>query len=165
MNRYRILEWICRWVAGGAFIYAALSKITVPCELAMDVYQYQMAPAMLINLVAIILPSVELIFGLALIMGIAPRGAAAGISIVLSIFIVLLTVNIIRGVDFECGCFGSAERDLCQKIASFFKAANPGMDRITFVRIRTACDVVRDIVLLAAAWISLKLLNRRLRTD
>ena len=75
MNKLRILEWICRWIAGGAFIYAAAAKITVPCELAMDVYQYQMAPAMLINLVAIILPSVELVFGLALIIALAVRSS------------------------------------------------------------------------------------------
>ncbi|MBN1879309.1 DoxX family membrane protein [bacterium] len=163
MNKLRLLEWVCRWIAGGTFIFAAMSKIMVPCELSMDVYHYQMAPGFMINIVAIVLPAVELVLGTALITGFAPRGAALGISVILFFFIIMLTINIIRGVDFECGCFGNPETDICQKIANFFKFDHPDMDRITFVRIRTACDVVRDILLLVAAWASLSLLNRRLR--
>ena len=162
MNKLRIIEWVFRWIAGGAFIYAATTKILVPCELAMDIYHYQMAPGVLINIGAIILPIVELVFGLALILGIAPRGAAMGISLTLTIFILLLSVNIVRGIDFECGCFGDIDTDICHLIAQKIQAGYPEMDRITFVRIRTACDVSRDILLLIASWSSLILMNRRL---
>ncbi len=161
MNKARFLEWFCRWIAGGAFIYAAFTKILVPCELAMDIYQYQLAPEALINIVAILLPTAELLFGFSLITGIAPRGAALGISLILFFFILLLSVNIIRGIDFECGCFGDIEKDICQRIALKFKASDPTMDQITFVRIRTGCDVIRDILLLVITWTSLVLINRR----
>ena len=54
---------------------------------------------------AIILPFVELIAGLALIIGIYPRSAALIINAMLLVFIVSLTINIIRGHEFDCGCF------------------------------------------------------------
>jgi len=163
MNSLRILEWILRWIAGLAFVYAATTKILVPCELAMDIYQYHLAPPTLINIGAILLPTVELILGFCLIVGIAPRGAALGISLILIVFIILLSINIVRGIDFECGCFGDIETDFCHHIALKIKANQPDMDQITFVRIRTFCDVLRDILLLVISWSSLILMNRRLK--
>jgi len=158
----RILEWLFRLIVGGAFIYAAISKILVPCELAMDMYLFQIAPAYLLNIGAIILPYVELIFGTCLIIGIAPRGAAMGLSLILVLFIVLLSVNVIRGIDFECGCFGDTEKDICNKIALKIKGDNPDMDRVTFVRIRTSCDIIRDIILLFCSIFAQILIHRRL---
>lgn len=157
----RVLEWLLRWIAGGAFIYAACAKILVPCELAMDIYHYDMAPGALINIGAIILPYVELVLGACLIAGIAPRGAALGITVILILFIIILTINMVRGIEFECGCFGSVETDPCQKVAQKFQAANPDMDRVTFVRIRTACDIVRDIILVACSIFAFLLIDRR----
>ena len=157
----RVLEWICRLIVGGVFIYAAVSKILVPCELAKDMYLYHIAPGSLINIGAIILPYVEIILGICLIAGIAPRGSALGLSLVLLFFIVLLSVNLIRGVDFECGCFGDPETDICNVISLKYKDANPDIDRITFVRVRTACDIVRDIILLGFSGLGLGLIIRR----
>lgn len=158
----RVLEWCFRLIAGGAFIYAAITKIAVPCELAMDMYQYHLAPGVLINTGAIILPYVELILGVCLIAGIAPRGAALGISLVLLFFIILLSINTVRGIDFECGCFGDPDGDICNRIALKLQADNPDMDRITFVRIRTCCDIFRDILLLICSGMAFILIHRRL---
>ncbi|MBN1295945.1 hypothetical protein JXA80_04135 [bacterium] len=160
----RLCEWCLRWIAGSAFIYAAAMKILVPCELAMDIYHYEIAPAALINIGAILLPYVELILGGCLIFGIAPRGAALGISLILGFFIIILSINMIRGVDFECGCFGKAETDLCNRIALEIQRQHPEMDRITFVRVRTGCDVIRDIILIACSTLALVMMQRRLRT-
>ncbi|HPQ39083.1 MAG TPA: MauE/DoxX family redox-associated membrane protein [bacterium] len=161
----RVLEWFLRWIAGGAFVYAATAKILVPCELAMDIYQYQMAPGVLINIGAIILPYVELILGICLIAGLAPRGAALGITVILLFFMVILSVNLIRGIEFECGCFGDVENDICQKVALSFQADHPDMDRVTFVRIRTGCDIVRDLILVACSLGALLLMQRRMNNS
>jgi cytochrome bd-type quinol oxidase subunit 2 len=73
------------------------------------VYGYNLFPEVLINLIAIFLPFVELISGLSLLIGIYPRSAALIINGLLLAFILILTINIIRGHEFDCGCF-SAEK-------------------------------------------------------
>ena len=60
---------------------------------------------MLINLIAIIVPFLELVAGLALIIGFYPRSAAIIVNAMLLVFITALSINLIRGHEFDCGCF------------------------------------------------------------
>ena len=99
------IELAARWFLGATFIYASYSKILAPAVFAKIIYGYALFPAMLINLLAIILPFVELIAGLALIVGFYPRSAALIVNAMLLAFIISLSINIIRGHEFDCGCF------------------------------------------------------------
>lgn len=101
----RWVELAARWILGATFIYASYSKILAPAVFAKIIFGYGLFPASLINLAAIILPFVELIAGLALIIGFYPRSAALIINALLLVFIVSLSINIIRGHEFDCGCF------------------------------------------------------------
>ncbi len=98
-------ELAARCFLGATFIYASYSKILAPAVFAKIIYGYDLFPAMLINLFAIIIPFVELIAGLALVIGFYPRSAALIINAMLLAFIVSLSINIIRGHEFDCGCF------------------------------------------------------------
>ena len=99
------MELFARWILGATFIYASHSKILAPAGFAKIIYGYDLFPAMLINLLAIILPFVELIAGMALIFGFYPRSAALIINAMLLAFIISLSINVIRGHEFDCGCF------------------------------------------------------------
>jgi uncharacterized membrane protein YphA (DoxX/SURF4 family) len=99
------IELAARWVLGATFIYASYSKILAPAAFAKIIYGYDLFPAALINLLAIILPFVELIAGMALIFGFYPRSAVLIVNVLLLAFIVSLSINIIRGHEFDCGCF------------------------------------------------------------
>lgn len=99
------IELVARWVLGVTFIYASYSKILAPAAFAKIIYGYDLFPAVLINLTAIILPFIELFTGLALIIGFYPRSAALIVNGMLLVFIVSLSINIIRGHEFDCGCF------------------------------------------------------------
>ena len=99
------VELAARWFLGATFIYASYSKILEPAVFAKIIYGYDLFPAMLINLFAITLPFIELIAGLALIIGVYPRSAALIINGMLLAFIISLSINIIRGHEFDCGCF------------------------------------------------------------
>jgi uncharacterized membrane protein YphA (DoxX/SURF4 family) len=101
----RWLELVSRWVLGLVFIYAGSGKILSPAVFAKALYGYGLFPAWLINPIAIILPFVELVAGLALIVGIYPRSAVSIVNALLAAFIVLLSINLIRGHEFNCGCF------------------------------------------------------------
>jgi len=99
------IELAARWVLGATFIYASYSKILAPAAFAKIIYGYDLFPATLINLLAIILPFVELIAGMALIFGFYPRSAVLIVNVLLLAFIFSLSINIIRGHEFDCGCF------------------------------------------------------------
>jgi uncharacterized membrane protein YphA (DoxX/SURF4 family) len=103
------IELAARWILGLTFIYASFHKILRPAEFAKIVYGYDLFPYVLINLIAIIIPFLELVAGLALIIGFYPRSAAIVINALLLAFITALTINLIRGHEFDCGCFPTAQ--------------------------------------------------------
>ena len=98
---------MARWILGLTFIYASYHKIIAPGEFAKLVYGYGLFPNELINLIAIILPFVELFTGLLLISGAFIRTATLMIIALLILFIVFITINLIRGYEFDCGCFAA----------------------------------------------------------
>jgi putative oxidoreductase len=103
----RFFHLTTRLILGITFIYASWSKIVSPAEFAKILYGYSLLPAEIINLVAIVLPFVELVCGLALVSGIYTRSSTLIIVFLLLIFIVALSTNLIRGHEFDCGCFSS----------------------------------------------------------
>ena len=99
------LEMAARLILGAIFIYASYHKIIDPAAFAKIVYGYDLFPPATINLIAIIIPFVELITGAALIIGIYSQSAALIINAMLLFFILIISVNLIRGHEFDCGCF------------------------------------------------------------
>ena len=103
-------ELVARWVLGTAFIYASYHKIMDPAQFAKVIYGYYLFPLFSINSIAIVLPFLELFCGLALVLGIYPRSAALIINFLLIAFILALSLNLIRGQEFDCGCFSFSDR-------------------------------------------------------
>ncbi len=101
---------IIRLIIGVMFIYASYDKITTPAEFARIIYNYHLLPGELVNLAALIMPWMELICGIALIAGIYRRGSIVIINLMLVIFAVAIAINLIRGVNLECGCFSVSSR-------------------------------------------------------
>jgi uncharacterized membrane protein YphA (DoxX/SURF4 family) len=103
------IELAARWILGLTFIYASYHKIVSPADFANIVYGYDLFPEIFIHLIAIVIPFLELIAGFALIIGFYPRSAAIIINGLLLVFITVLTINLIRGHEFDCGCFSAAQ--------------------------------------------------------
>ena len=103
----RMIEMTARLLLGIILIYASYHKILAPEEFAKIVYGYGLFPSVTINLIAIIIPFIELVTGIALIIGIYTRPAAIIVIGMLSAFIIAISINIIRGHEFDCGCFSS----------------------------------------------------------
>lgn len=112
------VELAARWILGITFIYASYDKILAPADFAKIIYGYDLFPHDFINLIAIILPFIEIISGLVLILGIYPRSAVLIINGMLLAFIVVLSINLVRGHEFECGCFSV-------KKAGYLSSAEP----------------------------------------
>ena len=99
------LTLLCRLVFGGIFMYAALDKMTHPDQFARIVFNYHLLPGPIINIVALVLPVSEFLAGIMLISGTLYPGARNYLIILLLAFMIAIGVNVIRGVDLECGCF------------------------------------------------------------
>ena len=94
-------------IAGLIFAAASLHKIAQPLQFAHIIENYRILPALLVNPAAIVLPWVELTCGLLLIGGILREASASVLFVLAGIFILAVGFNLIRGVQFDCGCFGS----------------------------------------------------------
>jgi uncharacterized membrane protein YphA (DoxX/SURF4 family) len=108
----RILEFSLGILLGAVFLYASFDKILKPADFARIIYHYQLVgPSrelgpMLANLVAVTLPWVEVVVGLALATGFWRREAAAVAAILLVVFLGAVGSALWRGIDIEnCGCF------------------------------------------------------------
>lgn len=97
-----------RLILGAVFIYASIDKIAHPEAFAKAVYNYQILPDILINLMAIILPWLELILGLFLFIGLFREGSVCIVTILLAGFLAAMIFNLARSLDIHCGCFSTS---------------------------------------------------------
>lgn len=98
---------VFRLVLGVSFIMASMSKIPYPAEFSENVAGFQMVPFLGVNFWSLVMPWMELIAGLFLILGIRTRAASSIIGGLLVLFIVGLTLNLIKDAPINCGCFES----------------------------------------------------------
>jgi hypothetical protein len=68
-------------------------------------------PGFAINALALVMPWLELLCGIALILGIWRRPAAAIIGAMLVVFIVAISINLGRDNAVNCGCFDITAAD------------------------------------------------------
>lgn len=101
----QFFELFFRLILGGIFIYASIHKIMEPAPFAKTIYGYYLFPDSSINLIAITLPYIEFLCGLFLLAGIFPVSASVIITGMLAAFMVAISINLIRGHEFDCGCF------------------------------------------------------------
>ena len=103
MSEYLSLAF--RIYIGWLFIYASLTKIPDPAVFAESVAAYRIMPYWGINLVAIILPMLELISGFFLILGLRTKATASILCGLLFMYTIFTVVNVLRGSPITCGCY------------------------------------------------------------
>jgi uncharacterized membrane protein YphA (DoxX/SURF4 family) len=94
---------------GVFFVAAALPKIADPPSFAHMIYNYRLLPGPLVNPASLVMPWAELLLGVALVCGIWRRTAASLVGALLLVFIVAISVNLLRGNAIDCGCFDVAD--------------------------------------------------------
>lgn len=104
-----VLAWAglaARLVTGGVWIVAGALKITEPDASIAAVRAYQLLPSSVAEVVGVALPAVELVVGLALVVGVLTRGAAVMSAVLFAAFVVGIASVWARGIEIDCGCFG-----------------------------------------------------------
>jgi uncharacterized membrane protein YphA (DoxX/SURF4 family) len=112
---------IFRLVLGATFIYASLDKIAHPEQFAKIVYNYKILPGSLINIFAVTLPWVEFLAGCLLILGVFTESASLLLSFLLVIFVIAISINLLRGVNLNCGCFSTNPAGKKEGVSLLFK--------------------------------------------
>jgi uncharacterized membrane protein YphA (DoxX/SURF4 family) len=107
--RHPIGVRVCRVALGVLFVWAGLAKLGDPLSFAEQVHNFRLVPVALENLVAMTLPWIELLAGLALMTRVQARAGAATASILMAAFTLGVAIAFARGLDVECGCFGTAD--------------------------------------------------------
>jgi uncharacterized membrane protein YphA (DoxX/SURF4 family) len=102
----------CRLILAIIFFYASIEKIADPGEFAVAIYNYQLLPDIAVNVLAVILPWLEIIIATCLLTGFYVRGAALISSALFLTFATALTINLLRGLDISCGCFGASSGNI-----------------------------------------------------
>lgn len=103
------LTMFSRLFIGGMLIYASFYKIIEPASFAKSIWYYHLVPGFLINLMALILPWLELLCGIGLILGILYDGSRLWSALMMVVFIIALASTIYRGIDIDCGCFKASQ--------------------------------------------------------
>jgi len=102
---------ILRVILGAIFMYAAWTKLREPWALfAISIDSYQVLPLWAVEFIARTLPWLELLLGALLIAGIWRGVAAAAATLLLGVFFGLMIRAMAKGMQIDCGCFGSGER-------------------------------------------------------
>jgi uncharacterized membrane protein YphA (DoxX/SURF4 family) len=94
---------------GALFLVAALAKLGDLHALATQIHNFRLLPLAVQNLAAMTLPWVEMLAGLSLVLGVRPRSGAIVVSTLLTVFTVAVLIAMAKGLDIECGCFGTAD--------------------------------------------------------
>jgi putative oxidoreductase len=108
-----------RVLVGVVFIYASYYKLLYPADFALSIAMYEMVPTATINLLALVLPAIELVAGVTLVIGLWSRASALVIDAMLVVFMVAIGYVVwVRGLaDFGCGCFSPAAEEASGEMA------------------------------------------------
>src|SRR3954453_5722069 len=79
------------------FVAASLPKLVDPPSFAHMIYNYRIVPGSLVNLSALTMPWIELLSGVALVLGIWRGTARTLIAAMLVTFIIAISINLARG--------------------------------------------------------------------
>ncbi len=138
-----LLVLAARLGAGATFLWASTGKIADPVGFAQAVYNYRLVPDVLLHPFALLLPWLEAVIGVALLCGLARRGASLLAATLTVAFIAAISAALARGLDITCGCFepgnghavglGLLARDLALLVACVLPLRLAAYDRFQLV--------------------------------
>ena len=98
-----------RWLLGIVFIWAALGKMVGPQDFLVNLFDYRLPlPDFYLRFAAVTLPWLELVCGLSLLTGFWPESTLGVILLLLAVFLAATGQAWVRGLEIDCGCFGTA---------------------------------------------------------
>ena len=103
----RWLGLLARLVLGGVWLWAGLAKLPHPQTSISAVRAYQLLPTGLAETVGHVLPWLEVVVGACLVLGLLLRFTGVVSGLLLVAFVIGMISVWSRGLEIDCGCFGS----------------------------------------------------------
>ena len=130
-----VVGTLARFGLAAVWLVSGVLKAVDPDQTYVAVRAYDVLPEAAVEVVAALLPWVELALGVLLLAGVGVRLVAALSAVLLVVFVAGVTQAWVRGLSIDCGCFGGGG------------AVEPG--ETTYVQ-----ELLRDAgFLLMAAWL------------
>jgi uncharacterized membrane protein YphA (DoxX/SURF4 family) len=104
------LTWLFRSLVGVTLVTTGMSKLRHLDGFVRDALEYQFGPAPLVRLLAPLIPAVEIGLGAMLLAGYELKSAASVASLLLALFLLATSANLVRARRIRCGC-GFAQSD------------------------------------------------------
>ena len=107
-------EWfglVARLVTGGVWLVAGVLKVPDPASSVRAVRAFRLLPETVVPTVGHVLPVLEIVVGLALVLGFLTRGFGAVSALLQGAFIIGISSAWARGLEIRCGCFGNGGAD------------------------------------------------------
>jgi putative oxidoreductase len=102
----RTISYTAGLAVGGIFVYAGILKALDPAQFAAGIANYKLLPWSAGVVLALYLPWLEILCGVALIVRRLHVAAALILSALCGTFLIALVSAKARGLDIACGCFG-----------------------------------------------------------
>lgn len=112
MNKTTILNYtiaIIRLYVALVFILSGLDKINDLSTFSDAIVNYKLIPLSLVNIVAIIIPWIEVVAGTMLLLGIFIKENSIIIFSMLSVFTFAIFIALLKGLNIDCGCQGTSQ--------------------------------------------------------
>lgn len=100
-----------RVLIGCVFVIAAVGKVADPAKFANEIIKYNLLPDASVNIMALVLPWIELCCGIFILAGVKLRANSALVGLMLIVFTSAVLISMARGLDINCGCFGDAKKE------------------------------------------------------
>jgi putative oxidoreductase len=104
-----MLRLLLHFFFGGVFVYAGILKVADPMSFLDDVRSFDLLGDPWAAWVAMGLPWLEILAGLAVMSGLLRSGGLLILNGSLLIFLAAIGFSWWRGIDIRCGCFGHAD--------------------------------------------------------
>lgn len=101
-----LLRRLLALVFGGVFVYAGVLKLRDPGLFLIDIRSFDMLPDPYAAWLALVLPWIEILSGLAVITGFFRKGGLLLLNLALVAFFIAIGIAKSRGLSIQCGCFG-----------------------------------------------------------
>jgi uncharacterized membrane protein YphA (DoxX/SURF4 family) len=102
------VAYAARFFLALVFLVVGAVKISQPDEFERAVTNYRLLPRRFSRPVALWLPRAELAAGVLLALGVALVPVSCLLALLLLVFSGAVAVNLLRGREIDCGCFGSS---------------------------------------------------------
>jgi len=105
-----VRQWIgvlARLVVGVVDLVAGIAKFPDPAANVRQVRAFDLLPEAVVPTVGHALPTAEILIGAALVLGLLTRFFAVLATLFFLAFIIGITAAWVRGLEINCGCFGS----------------------------------------------------------